>query len=130
MVAQNHAVAVVLRLQGHDHDCAESVSSQADGLGERSGCQLRPRDTQREADVVLDAAAGAGLPAGSGALYQQGADAFAGGVDGGGQTCWPGPNDDQVVGGQLRRGGFTQGDGDLQRRRLHEDLPVTGEQHG
>ncbi len=57
-----------------------------------------PREALGEAEVVFDARAGAGLAADGFGFDDEGAQAFGGAVDSGGETGGAGADDDDVVG--------------------------------
>jgi hypothetical protein len=93
----------VLDPQTGDRLGGEDLGAEALGLGGRPPRQVGAADALGEAEVVLDAGAGAGLAAGRLLLDDHRAQAFGGAVDGGAEPGWTGADDDEVV-KRLRRG--------------------------
>ncbi len=75
----------------------DKLGAEARGLGVGAAAKVSAGDAGRKAEVVLDAGAGAGLPAGSFRLDDNGAEAFTGAIDGGGEAGRTGADDDDVV---------------------------------
>ena len=88
--------------------------------------QVRAGEARREAEVVFDAARGAGLPPGRLALDEERAQPLTGSVHGGRQPGRPAPDDDEIV--ERVRSGDRHADrlGELAGRWCAED-PAVGE---
>lgn len=80
----------------------EDFNTKALGLRDRTAGEIRAGESGREAEVVLDQTARAGLPARGVALDQHGAQAFRRAVDRGRKTGGPGADDGEVI--ELRAG--------------------------
>ncbi len=107
-----------LRRAGDHHLGAELL-----GLGVGAIRELLPGDAEREAQVVLDARARAGLPAGGAGVEHQHVEAFRGAVDRGGQAGGPGADDDDVA-------HVPDVDGDVETQTVGDALVVGVAQHG
>ena len=75
----------------------DKLSAEARGLGVGAAAEIGAGDAGRKAEIVLDAGAGAGLPAGRFGLDDDSAEAFTGAVDRGGETGGTCADDDDVV---------------------------------
>jgi len=75
----------------------QDLSPEAEGLLARAFCKLRPADALREAEIVLDLRARAGLAADGEALDHRRLQPFGSGIDGGAQSCGTSPIDGDVV---------------------------------
>ena len=89
--------AIGLRLGADDLDADEDLCAEAQRLLVGSAGQLRAADALREARVVLDPRAGAGLAAGSHAFENDRAQPLGRGVDRSGEPRGARSNDDSVI---------------------------------
>ena len=88
-----------------------------------------PETPVGEAEVVLDPASSAGLPAGRGLFDQHGLQAFGGAVHRGGQAGGPAADDRQVVHLQRRARGQAEHRGQFGVGRIDERLALLGDHH-
>ena len=75
----------------------KDLRAEAEGLLSRALCELSPADALREAEVILDLRARAGLAADGEALDHRRLEPFRSGIDGRTQACGTGPIDRNVV---------------------------------
>ena len=106
----------------------QEIGAEALGLGGRAAGQILAGEAGREAEVVLDAGAHAGLTAGGMALDDGSAQPFRCAVDGRGQAGWSTADDDQVVDRDIERAAQAGLLGDGLERRVLEDRAVAEEQ--
>ena len=98
LAAVGHLDDVVAVLGADAGDAlGEELGAEAVGLEEGALGELVAAEALGEAEVVLDAGAGAGLAAGGVGLDDEGAQAFGGAVDAGGEAGGSGADDDDVV---------------------------------
>ena len=93
---------VRVRLRADDLNANEDLGAKAQRLLMGAVGQLGAADALREAGVVLDPRARAGLASGSHAFENDRVQPLGGGVDRGSEPGRPRPNDDHVVKVSLR----------------------------
>jgi hypothetical protein len=129
-VAEPHGALGAVRLEGDDVAGGDHLDAEPGRLPPGPLGQLAAADAVGEPEVVLDAAALAGLPAGRLALDEHRPQPLGGAVDGGAQPGRAAAHHDQVV--ELLAGVDVQPDdrGQLGVRGRHQRPPVGGDDHG
>ena len=75
----------------------DELRAETRGLSVGAAAQIGAGDAGGKAEIILDSGAGTGLPAGRFRLDDEGAEAFAGAVDGGSQACGTSADDHDVI---------------------------------
>src|SRR5512133_4159517 len=128
-VVEQHASRRTSNLQADHGSCSQQFGAESLRLASCSVGELVTRHTVREAEVILDPGALAGLTARRRALYDDGLQAFRRGIDGSAQTSRTATDDHYVVELTLRSRGQADRIGYLEQAGLHQRLALPSDHH-
>lgn len=126
---QLEAFVAAVKGYGGDFDGGEEFGAEALGLEDGAAGEFGAADAGGEAEVVLDAGAGAGLATGSVAIQEQRPQSFRSAVDRRRETCRTRADDDEIV--EIMGSGDAEAEvfGELGQGGMGEGSAVF-EQHG